>query len=173
MIEQCLNYPQTRQAFFDAGWFPERQIAVDQWKTECERYGYQWSPIVDTIMRAFGGLTVHTPLIESRRYTPVPTIFLPEAEDYDRKNIAFYEQYFQIALCPIAVDDYQSGILMDADGGVYSVTPRNLLYYGRVIDDALDVLILGIRYPILYVGTSWFQKRSITGLEVPWVSRKE
>ncbi len=167
MIEDYLKHPQTRQAFVDAGWFPERQINVDHWKAECEGCGYEWSSMVDIFMRAFGGLTVNPPLIETRMYTPVATIFLPEPESHYRVNMAFYEQHFQMILCPIGGDDYQSGILMDADGGIYSITPLNLLYYGRIADDALDVLILGIRYPTLYAGTSWFQKQSTTGLGVP------
>ncbi|WP_110514505.1 SUKH-3 domain-containing protein [Herpetosiphon llansteffanensis] len=173
MIEQWLKHPQTRQACIDAGWFPKRHIDVDHWRANCEQYNYQWSPIVDTFMRAFGGLTVYPQLIEARRYTPIASIFQPEAEEYDRKNMAFYEQHFQISLCPIGGDDYQSGILMDADGGIYSITPLNMLYYGRIVDDALDVLILGIRYPTLYAGSSWFQKHNETGLAAPRLQKPQ
>lgn len=169
MIKAFLRNPRVYQAFLDAGWYPEREFDLTQWQQQYLEYGYVWHQIVETVLRSFGGLTVHPPTITPRVYGPSAILFDPGFVDFEinHESLLSDETLIQKALWPIGNYGEQGILFIDEDASIYLDGGTFLIDHGSMSTHAADSLILAIRYPKLLRGRVWWQPNGVDGAMAP------
>lgn len=163
IIEGFLHDPRVYQAFLDAGWYPEREFELTKWKQQYLDYGFAWHPILETVLRSFGGLTVHPPEVNPRVYGPSAILFDPGFVDFEisHESLLSDEMLIQKALWPIGNVGEQGILFIDEDARIYLDGGTFLIDYGSMLTHAADTLILAIRYPKLVRGRVWWQPNGV------------
>ncbi|MBM7841860.1 SUKH-3 domain-containing protein [Herpetosiphon giganteus] len=169
IIQSFLRDPRVYQAFLDAGWYPEREFDLTQWQQQYLEYGYVWNPIVETVLRSFGGLTVHPPTITPRVYAPSAILFDPGFVDFEisHESLLSDETLIQKALWPIGNYGEQGILFIDEEASIYLDGGTFLIDHGSMSTHAADALILAIRYPKLLRGRVWWQPNGVDGAMAP------
>lgn len=165
IIEGFLHDPRVYQAFLDAGWYPERKFELTQWQQQYLESRFVWHPIVETVLRSFGGLTVNPPDVTPRAYGPSRILFDPGFVDFEinHEHLQPYEDLLQKRLWIIGDVGEMSALCIDDDAGIYTLNGIHFLYEGSMYTDAADALILAIRYPKLLRGRVWWQPNGVDG----------
>lgn len=157
-IDKATVHPTTWNALMVAGWYPERQIATEQWQLFMRQEQLHWLPSTAQFLAAFGGLTLQPCTSPEMKFGRGACTFDPTASECRYGYTDFYEAVLGEPLCPIGTWE-QEVVLLNARSQVFAGWEGTyLLLLGETPQAALEVIVRAFIYPVVVYGEPWWSR---------------